>query len=64
MTILGDVRSEGYKDGFGQAAQLGHDEAYYAGQCDARAEAPSRFRWWLLGAFGGYAIDQIVRVLL
>lgn len=64
MSILSDVRSEGYSDGFGQASQLGYDEAYYEGQCDARAEAPSRLTWWLLGVFGGYAIEQIVRALV
>lgn len=63
-SILAAVRSEGYRDGLGQASQVSYDEAYYEGRCDARREAPSRFWWWLSGAFGGYAITHIAGAFL
>lgn len=62
--ILDAVRLEGYRDGIAQMSQVSYDEAYYKGQCAARAEAPSRLRWWLMGAFGGYAITQILGAVL
>ena len=51
-SILDQARAEGREDGYWSGAQLKmceRDQAFYDGQCDAWADAPSRFRWWLFG---------------
>lgn len=60
--ILDRVRAEGFDAGRTDANErnaqnrmMGEDDAYYKGQCDAWADAPSRFRWWLFGAASGGA---------
>lgn len=39
-----------------QVAQCGYDDAYHKGQQAAWADAPSRFRWLVLGFLAGIAI--------
>lgn len=59
-SILDRVRAEGFSAGLSQARQnyadmstAERDDEFYKGQCDAWADAPSRFRWWLFGLICG-----------
>lgn len=63
-TILEQERAAGYADGYddgknwnGQYLMCARDEAFYEGQQDAWADAPSRLRWWFFGALCGAAIS-------
>lgn len=58
--LLQDAYKRGYRDGIGQASQVHHDEAYIKGQEAAYAEAPSRFRWFALGAIAATAIGYFI----
>lgn len=48
--ILEQARSDGYSAGWSQAGQIEYDHAYDLGEQAARADAPSRLRWFLFGA--------------
>lgn len=58
--ILREEYNRGYRDGFGQASQVNHDEAYIKGQEDAYADEPSRFRWFALGAIAATVIGYFL----
>ena len=46
-SILGQVRADGYREGWGQASQLEWDEAYHEGWVDGRVHEASVHRYWL-----------------
>lgn len=46
--ILQKVRSEGYREGWAQASQIAHDDAYYRGWEDAEAIHRLDARWWFI----------------
>lgn len=59
-SILERARAEGFRAGRAdanarnaQTRMAGEDDAFYRGQCDAWAAAPSRSRWFLLGLLCG-----------
>ena len=55
ISIYQQIRSEGYRDGAGQAGMICYDDAYYKGQQAAWAEAPSRRAWFTFGVVIGQA---------
>jgi hypothetical protein len=49
MSILKQVRAEGYREGWSQASMVAHDSAYEDGKRAAELAAPSRLNWFLVG---------------
>lgn len=49
-SILAEVRRDAYRNGFSQAAQLTHDDAFEAGRLEALHDTRGEYRWWW--AFG------------
>lgn len=49
-SILERARTEGWSDGWRQGLQVSNDEARDAGRQQAEAYAPSRLKWFILGA--------------
>lgn len=59
--ILAQTRSEGFRDGWGQAAMVNEDDAYMRGFAKAEAEIHSRWkRWTLLGAVLGFVAGYLL----
>lgn len=53
VSILAQARMEGWREGWAQAGQVKHDDAFYEGQQSAWKDAPSRLRWFLFGLAAG-----------
>lgn len=50
LSLLQQVRADGYRDGWRQASQVRSDDAYARGRLDAQREAPIPFLWFCSGA--------------
>jgi hypothetical protein len=63
--ILATARSEGYRDGFSQASQCAHDDAYIAGELAARKATDGEHKkWWAFGVLCGVGASAIVGAFL
>lgn len=52
-SIYEQIRSEGYRDGMGQAGMAHYDDAFDRGRQQAEADAPRRWPAFLLGVIVG-----------
>jgi hypothetical protein len=63
-SILGTARLEGYRDAWGQASQVNHDQAYCRGFQDGQKESPSRAIWFALGILVGPLISYLHALIM
>ena len=59
-SILGQVRSDAYADGWAQAGMICHDDAYERGKLDAQADCPKRWPAFLAGVIVAALIFWLV----
>ena len=60
-SIISAVRSEGYRDGLGQASMIAYDDAFERGRQQGREEVQSAKYWWLMyGALVGGFIAGVL----
>ena len=62
-SILSRARSEGYRDGIGQASQVAHDKAHHEGWQQGRRDAPTAQRF-ILGLFIGSVMGYLTGIFI
>jgi len=66
QSIIQQIKSEGFDEGVRVANynnSMVKEEVFYDGQCDARANAPSRIVWFLIGALAVGGLEAVLVIM-